>query len=203
MILPLYGSSLTRKEVNVNTRLKSRLPAPPAHAEHSNGNMLIPDVLDPQAFESGAKRGHQQSRSNIWSKLQGSVVESEAPREMLRLIKLDGRAVSLPYADLLYVKLPDRNRLWIEMRNEDTIDINGRDLHLALNGLETRYLSVLCESYPGECAIGEPWVESITSSVFSTPAQKPPPARTAASLGGGPISYRQSSFAGDEFASSE
>ena len=121
---------------------------------------------------------------------------------MLRLIKLDGRSVSLPYADLLYLKLPDRDRLYLEMRNEDAFDINGRDLHLALNALENRYLSVLSESYPGECDIGEPWVESINSTVFSTPKNKAP-ARTAASLGGGPISYRQSSFAGDEFASSE
>jgi hypothetical protein len=177
------------------------LAGPPEQAECSGGNTLIPELVNPAAWERGVKKGQRQaSRSGIWSKLQGSVVESEAPREMLRLVKLDGKSCSLPYADFLYVKLPDRNRLWIEMRNEDTFDIHGRDLHLALNDLENRFLAVIAESYPGECDLGDPWVESITSTVFSTPQNKPP-VRTAASLGGGPISYRQASFAGDEFAS--
>ena len=109
---------------------------------------------------------------------------------MLRLIKLDGACIALNYSDVQYIKVPDRNRLYVTMRNEDVFDINGRDLHTCLQGLEDHTIAALAESYPGECGIGEPWIESIHSLIFVVPAQKITP-KSAAPTNAAP--YRRQS----------
>jgi hypothetical protein len=108
-------------------------------------------------------------RHSVWSKLRGSVTESDAPRDFLRLIKRSGETVSLSYSDIAYVKLPEKGRMYLVMHNEDVWDIYGRDLQRCLGALEDRLILALAESHPGEATTGEPWIESIQSMVFKVP----------------------------------
>ena len=89
---------------------------------------------------------------------------------MLRLIKQSGESISINYSDILNIKLPEKNRIYLLMRNDDTYDIYGRDLYLCLRDLEDRMIVALAESHPGEVERGEAWIQNIASGTFQVPA---------------------------------
>ncbi len=94
----------------------------------------------------------------------------------MRLIKANGVAVSLHYSDVLYIKLVSKDRLLLQMRNDDEFDLRGRDLHKIMLTLEDRRMLVLAECNPNGCAVGEPVVQLILGVVFEDlPKTKPEP----------------------------
>ena len=94
----------------------------------------------------------------------------DEPRDTLRLIRMSGESVSLNYSDILYFKLPEKNRIFLLMRNDDTFDIYGKDLQLCLRDLEDRLVVALAEAHSTEIEYNSPWVQSITSPSFQVPA---------------------------------
>jgi hypothetical protein len=85
---------------------------------------------------------------------------------------MSGESITLNYSDILYCKLPEKNRLFLLMRNDDTFDIYGKDLQLCLRDLEDRLVVALAESHSTEAEYNSAWVQSITSVSFQVPAMR-------------------------------
>lgn len=145
----------------------------------------LPLPLNPGEWEAKPSKpqakGDRTTKNPIWPKLHSSVVENEEPRETLRLVKVDGQAVTLHYSDILYTKFLGKERIVLQMRNDDDFNIVGRNLHLILYDLENRRLFILAECQPGECGPDEPTITSISGVVFED-MPKPVPPQTARGL---------------------
>lgn len=98
-------------------------------------------------------------------------------------MKVDGQAVTIHYSDILYTKFVGKERIILQLRNDDDFDLTGRNLHLILYDLENRRLFILAESRPGECGPEDPEITSITGVVFAD-LPKPVPPRTATAVSG-------------------
>ena len=156
---------------------------PSVNTPSKSQNLPLP--LKPGEWEAPSSRPQAKAsrapKHPVWTKLRGSVVESDEPRETLRIVKTDGQAVTIHYSDILYTKFVCKERIVLQMRNDDEFDLMGRNLHFILLDLENRKLFILAESLPGECGPDEPTITSISGAVF-TDMPKPQPPQTAKSV---------------------
>lgn len=162
--------------LNVNTPSKSQnpvsLPLPLGQGEWE---------AKPSKPQARADRGPRPNP--VWPKLRGSFIESEEPRETLRLIHADGQAITIQYSDIRYTQFVSKERIVLLMRNDDDFSLVGRNLHLLLYDLENRRLFVLSECQPSECGPDEVAITSISSVVFAD-MPKPVAPKTAAAVSG-------------------
>ena len=75
-------------------------------------------------------------------------------------------AVTLHYSDILYSKFSSKERIVLQMRNDDEFDLRGRNLQFILRQLEDRRILALIECVPGECAANDPTITFIGGVVF-------------------------------------